>query len=247
MTRLLEQQVVFVSGGSRGVGAAICRTFAAHGADVAFNYTSDEAGAAATVAAVEAAGRRALAHRVSVLDEAGLATAAAQTRTELGPLQILVNNAGISQPLPLALMDRGDWEKVLSVNVGGCYHVTRAFIPQMIRQRQGVILNIGSLAGLRLIKAPIHYSASKAAVKGFSDALCKEMSRYQIRVNCLAPGLLDDGVGQALPEHRFQEYVEHVAMRRPGTLDEVAQFAAFLCSSRNSYMNGATIMMDGGL
>ena len=124
--------------------------------------------------------------------------------------------------------------------------VSRAVLRGMIRHKEGRILNISSLAGLRLLAAPIHYSASKAAIKGFTQALSKEVSRYNILVNCLAPGLLEEGLGQNLPKHREEAYLKHVALGRKGTLEEVARFAAFMVSHRNTYMNGATVVMDGG-
>ena len=240
---LLADKRVLVTGGSRGLGRSLCHTFAAEGARVAFNYSSDEAGAQETLSALPE-GR---AVQVSVTDEAGLNQMVTELEKDWGGLDILVNNAGISQPLPLALMEAEDWDTVMDVNVKGYFLATRAAVRGMIRRKAGCILNIGSLAGLRLIEAPIHYSASKAAVKGFTEALAKEIARYNIRVNCLAPGLLDDGVGRNLPEHRLKEYLKHVALHRVGRLDEVARLAAFLASDRNSYMTGATILMDGGL
>ena len=117
----------------------------------------------------------------------------------------------------------------------------------MIRRKRGVILNIGSLAGVRMIEAPVHYCASKAAIKGLTEALAKEVARYGIRVLCLAPGLLEDGVGRNLPDHRLADYLKHCALGRLGDLDEVARFAAFLVSDANSYMSGETVVIDGGL
>jgi NAD(P)-dependent dehydrogenase (short-subunit alcohol dehydrogenase family) len=243
---LLQDKTVFVSGGSRGLGRAFCAAFAEHGANVAFNYAHDSQAAAETVAQIESTGRRALAFQASVLDERALKESVNTVESTLGPLDALVNNAGISQPLPFALTEEEDWDKVMDINSKGQYMVARAVLPGMIRRRKGVMLNIGSLAGLRIIEAPIHYAASKAAAKGFTEALCKEVSRYGIRVNCLAPGLLDDGVGLNLPQHRLQDYVSFTALGRVGKMSEVARLAAFLISDRNSYMNGETIVMSGG-
>jgi 3-oxoacyl-[acyl-carrier protein] reductase len=245
--KLLQDKNVLVTGGSRGLGRALCERFSREGASVAFNYSSDQQGAAETLASIEQNGGKGRAFRISVLDEPGLNQMATELEKSWGRLDVLVNNAGMSQPLPLALMEEADWDKLMDVNVKGQFLAVRAAIRGMIRRKQGCILNIGSLAGLRLIEAPIHYSASKAAVKGFTEALAKEVARYQIRVNCLAPGLLDEGVGRNLPEHRLREYLKHVALHRVGKVEEVAAFAAFLISDRNSYMTGATIIMDGGL
>jgi len=244
---VLKGKRALVTGGSRGLGRAICAVLAEYGADVAFNYSGDQEGAEATLQAIRARERRARAFRASVLDEPALNAMVKNIEGDWGGIDILVNNAGVSQPLPLPLMEESDWDLVMDVNVKGQFLVSRAVLRGMIRRRAGALLNIGSLAGLRLIEAPVHYAASKAAIKGFTQALAKEVARYQIRVNCLAPGLLEEGVGQSLPEHRMKEYLRHVSLRRLGTLDEVARFAAFLVSDRNSYMNGETIVMDGAL
>jgi 3-oxoacyl-[acyl-carrier protein] reductase len=245
--KLLENKRALITGGSRGLGRALCAQFSLEGADVAFNYSSDQIGAQETAQVIETNGRAAMSFQVSVLDSDGLNQMVKQIESTWERVDILVNNAGISQPLPIALMEESDWDSVMDINAKGQFLTTRAALKGMIRRKSGTILNIGSLAGLRLLEAPVHYSASKAAVKGFTEALSKEVARYNIRVNCLAPGLLEEGVAQNLPEHRLKEYLKHVALHRTGTVQEVAAFAAFLVSDRNSYMNGATIIMDGGL
>jgi 3-oxoacyl-[acyl-carrier protein] reductase len=245
--KLLEGKRALVTGGSRGLGRFFCTQLSFEGANVAFNYSSDKEGAAETFESIERNGTRSLAFRVSVLDFNGLNAMVKEIEQAWGRIDILINNAGISQPLPVALMEESDWDSVMDVNVKGQFLAARAVLRGMIRRRNGSILNIGSLAGIRLLEAPVHYSASKAAVKGFTEALSKEVARYKVRVNCLAPGLMEEGVAQNLPEHRLREYLKHVALHRKGTLEEVARFATFLVSDRNSYMNGATIIMDGGL
>lgn len=246
MTRLLQGQRILVTGASRGLGRAFAVKFAAEGARVAFTYSSDDKGAEATRAGIEAAGADALGFKVSVLDEPGLAAAVKRLEAAWDGVDILVNNAGVSQALPLALMDAADWDRVLDTNLKGIHHASRAVLPGMIRVRRGQILNIGSLAGTRMIEAPIHYCASKAGVKGFTEAFSKEVSRYNIRVNCLAPGLLDEGVAQNLPDYKLDEFLRNLSLHRRGTLEEVAKFAAFMLSDRCTYMNGATVLMDGG-
>lgn len=135
----------------------------------------------------------------------------------------------------------------MDINVKGTFLTSRAVLPGMIRRKSGVILNLGSLAGARMLEAPVHYCASKAAVKGLTQAMAKELARYRIRVLCLAPGLLDDGMGRNIPETSLAEYLKHCALGRLGTLDEAARFAAFLVSDRNTYMNGETVVLDGGV
>ena len=228
------------------MGRAMCLQFAAAGAAVAFSYHKDEDSALQTKRDIESFGVAAKAIKASVLDITAMTKAARDIETSLGAIDILVNNAGISQPLPFALIEEEDWDKVLQTNCKGQYVASRAVVPGMIRRKQGVILNIASLAGLRIIEAPVHYSTSKAAIKGFTEALCKELARYQIRVNCLAPGLLDDGVGLNLPQHRLKDYLDNTALGRVGKMEEIAKFACFMVSDRNSYMNGETIMISGG-
>ena len=244
--RLADKRIV-VTGASRGLGRAFCVAFAAAGARVAFNYAKDEVGARVTAAAIEAAGGEALAIRASVVEEADMSAMARQVERAWGHVDVLVNNAGLSEPFPLPLIGVDDWDRVMGVNAKGHFLATRAFIRGMIRRKAGAILNIGSLAGIRLIESPVHYAASKAAIKGFTQALAKEVARYDIRVNCLAPGLLEDGVGRSLPEHRLDDYVRHVPLGRVGTFDEVARCAAFMVSDANSYMTGETVLMDGGI
>jgi NAD(P)-dependent dehydrogenase (short-subunit alcohol dehydrogenase family) len=117
----------------------------------------------------------------------------------------------------------------------------------MIRRKSGVIVNIGSLAGARMIEAPIHYTTSKAALIGMTEAMAKEVARHGIRVVCLAPGLLEDGLGRNLPDHRLADYLKHNALGRVGTFDEVAELCTLLASNRASYMTGETVVIDGGV
>jgi len=241
---VLAGKTALITGGSRGLGRALAVTFAAQGARVAFTYARDDEGAEATR---EAADGEVRAFRVSVLDVAATEAMIAEVERAWGGIDVLVNNAGISQNMPLALMEEEDWDRVMDVNVKGTFLTSKAVLRGMIRRRRGVVLNIGSLVSVRMIEAPIHYCASKAAVKGLSEALAKEVARYGIRVLCLAPGLLEDGVGRNLPDYRLADYLKHCSLGRLGGLDEVARFAAFLVSDANSYMSGETVVIDGGL
>ena len=244
---LLPGAAALVTGASRGLGRAICAELGTQGARVAFTYTRDEEGACATEAAVRAHGAEARGFKVSVLDAAGTEAMVRELEAEWGRIDVLVNNASISQNLPLALMEEEDWDRVLDVNLKGAFVTAKAVLRGMIRRKAGSVLNIGSLVSVRMLEAPLHYCASKAAIKGLTESLAKEVARYQIRVNCLAPGLLEGGLGRNLPEHRLADYLKHCALGRVGTFEEVARFAAFLVSGANSYMNGETIVMDGGV
>ena len=244
---MLKGKHILVTGGSRGLGRSLCLTFAGQGASVAFNFNADDEGATGTVERARACGSEIKAFKNSVLDRKTIMDMIASLEKSWGAIDILVNNAGISQVLPMALLEEEDWDGVMDVNVKGTYIVTRQVLRGMIRRKSGRILNIGSLAGMRLIESPVHYAASKAAIKGFTEALAKEVGRYGITVNCLAPGILEGGVGSNLPSYRLESYLKHCALGRVGTFDEISRTAAFMVSDENTYMNGVTLVMDGGL
>lgn len=244
-SNLLAGKKILVTGGSRGLGRALCLAFTAHGAELAFSWAANQAAAEETVSLCSQKGKPPLSFRASVLDSVAAATMVKELEQSWGRIDILVNNAGVSQNLPLALMEESDWDYVMDTNVKGAFLMSRAVLRGMYRGKSGVILNLGSLAGVRMIEAPVHYYTSKAAIKGFTEALAKEVARHNIRVLCLAPGLLEDGVGRNLPEYKLEDYLRHCALGRVGTFAEVAEFAAFLISDQNSYQSGSTVVMDG--
>jgi 3-oxoacyl-[acyl-carrier protein] reductase len=245
--KLLEKKRVLVTGGSRGLGRAIVLACARHGADVAFSYARNEE--AADITRTEAAdlGVDARMFRADVADSAQTEGMLRELEAAWGGLDVLVNNAAITQNLPLALLEEEDFDRVMRVNVKGTFLTSRAALRGMIRHKSGVIVNIGSLAGARMIEAPIHYTTSKAAIIGMTEALAKEVARHGIRVVCLAPGLLEDGLGRNLPDHRLADYLKHNALGRVGTFAEVAEVCVLLASSRSSYVSGETLVMDGGV
>jgi 3-oxoacyl-[acyl-carrier protein] reductase len=237
---LLDGRIALVTGGSRGLGRAICVTLAREGARVAFNYARSDDDAQATLAEL---GPLASAHKVSVLDKAGLAALV----RELPRVDILINNAGHGQVVPLALMEEEDWDAMMDTHVKGAFLATQAVLRVMVREKYGRIINVSSLAGIKMMQAPVHYATAKAALKGFTESLAKEVGRYGITVNCVAPGILDEGVSDHLPPARREEYLRHCALRRVGKLAEAAEVIAFMASERNSYMNGATVVVDGAV
>jgi NAD(P)-dependent dehydrogenase (short-subunit alcohol dehydrogenase family) len=245
--KLLEGRVALVTGGSRGLGRAIAKVFAREGAFTAFCYSRSETDAQHTLQEIQAVGEG-RAFRVSVLDKEGLKGICKEVEAQLGqPIDTLVNNAGIGQVVPLALMEEEDWDRMMDTHVKGAFLATQAVLRGMVRIKKGHVLNIGSLAGVKMLQAPVHYATAKAALKGFTESLAKEVARYGIRVNCLAPGLLEEGVSDNLPAYRREEFLKHCALGRLGQPSEVAELAAFMVSDRNSYMSGATVVVDGAV
>jgi NAD(P)-dependent dehydrogenase (short-subunit alcohol dehydrogenase family) len=246
--KLLEGRTALVTGGSRGLGRAICKEFAKEGARVAFNYQKSRSEAEAALAALREGGAQAWAFQCSVSDKPAVDEMVRTLEKESGgPVDILVNNAGVGQVVPLALMTEEDWDRMLDTHVKGAFLVTQSVLRGMIRQKRGRILNVSSLAGAKMIAAPVHYCTAKAALKGFTESLSKEVGRYGITVNAIAPGILEEGVSQNVPKANLDEFLKHCALRRTGTLQEVAALAALLVSDRNSYMTGATVIADGGV
>jgi len=246
MTSLAGKRCL-VTGGSRGLGRAICEAFVAAGAKVAFTYRTDTADAEAARAALVALGAEPLVFQGNVADAAHVKHVVAEVTRAWGGIDVLVNNAGITQILPIALLEEADFDAVMAVNVKGPYLMSRAVLRSMIRARSGHILNIGSFASERVIEAPVHYAAAKSALRGMTEALAREVGRYNIKVNLLSPGLLDCGLAKMLPKHRVQEYLSQVSLGRLGTAKEVAQIATFMVSDESSFMAAAKIVADGGL
>jgi 3-oxoacyl-[acyl-carrier protein] reductase len=236
-----------VTGGSRGLGLAICKALAGHGAKVAFTFSKSTQDADDARLSLIELGCEPLVFQGSVADIAHVKKSVAEILSCWGGIDVLVNNAGITQILPIALLEEDDWDAVMDVNVKGTYLFSRAVLKSMIRARSGRILNIGSFASERVIEAPVHYAAAKSALRGFTEALAREVGRYNIMVNLLSPGLLDVGLAQMLPKHRIKEYLSQASLGRLGTASELAEIAAFLVSDENTFMTAAKIVADGGL
>lgn len=247
MSKMLEQRFALVTGGSGAIGQAIVRVLVREGAAVTFTYHSREDEARKLEAELKAEGARVSAVPLDILRQADCKALAERLEKEGFPVDLLVNNAGITEIMPFALIQEEDWDKLMDVNVKGPFLVTHAFIRGMIRRKRGSIVNLGSLAGQRLLEVPVHYATSKSAMIGFTLSLAKEMSKYKIRVNCVVPGLLEGGVSAHIPENLIQEFNKYCATGRAGTCLEVAELVAFLGSDRASYINAQAIHVDGGV
>jgi len=246
MALLLEGKRAFVSGGTRGIGAAICEVFAREGADVAFNYHSRDDLAEDVKGRIEAHGRRALGYKISVTDRVGMKHIAREIKEAWGPIQVLVNNAAVNKPDNFATTTDKSWDWVVETNVGSLFAVTKPFYKQMLRERHGHILNITSVGAIRSLPTSVHYATSKAAMIGFTKCLSREAANFGVSVNAIAAGIFDTDLGHSLPERLIQMHDFWVPKGRKGSPSELAEIAAFMTSDRNSFMSGEVVIVDGG-
>ena len=246
MSLLLEGKRAFVSGGTRGIGAAICEILAREGADVAFNYNSRDDLVEEMKKKIEAHGRRALAFKVSVTDRYGMKHIAREIKDEWGPINVLVNNAAVNKADNFATTTDKSWDWVIDTNIDSLFAVTKPFYKQMLRERDGHILNITSVGAIRSLPTSVHYATSKAAMIGFTKCLSREAGNFGISVNAIAAGIFDTDLAHSLPERLLQMHDFWVSKGRLGKPSELAEIAAFMVSDRNSFMNGEVIIVDGG-
>ncbi len=233
--------MVLVTGGSRGIGRAVCLAFAQDGSDVAFCYSKDEAGAAETARLIERAGAGALAIRCDVSDEEQVREMFAAVPS----LTVLVNNAGIAQFGEISDTSLAEWNRVMAVNAGGAFLCTRAAVPKFMRRGEGCIVNISSVWGETGGACEAAYSASKAALIGFTKAAAKELAPSNIRVNCVSCGYIETEMNARLSQEEKAEFLRDVPLGRAGTPEEVA--AAVLFLAKNKYITGEVLRVNGGL
>jgi len=239
---MLDGKRVLVTGGSGGIGRGICEVLAREGARVAFTYHGNQAGADATREAIH--GGLAIAADLRQRDAA--AAVVKQVEAELGGLDALVNNAAVSEAVPFVLVDDDQWDDLIALNVTGVFRLCRAAVRGMLRQKFGRIVNIGSIAGTRSIASPVHYATSKGAIEGMTHSLAHELGRYGVLTNCISAGIFEGGLRSTIPEHHQRRYIDACALGRIGQPAECGELVAFLASSRNTYLNGAVIVLDGG-
>ncbi|MBV9193792.1 MAG: 3-oxoacyl-ACP reductase FabG [Solirubrobacterales bacterium] len=242
-----EGRVALVTGGSRGIGRAICEALAAEGAAVAVNYRSGRAQAKEVVAAIEAGGGRALAVSGDVSEYSDAERMVHETVDGLGGLHVLVNNAGISKDALIYNMDPGWWLDVMRINFGGVFNCTKASLGHFMSQREGVIVNISSVMGEVGWVGESNYSASKGAVNAFTRCCAVEFARFGIRVNAVLPGFSPtDLVAGLMDKDGGKGIKKQLPLKEFGDVDEIARVAVFLAGPDANYMTGSLVAVDGG-
>jgi 3-oxoacyl-[acyl-carrier protein] reductase len=242
-----DARPAIVTGGSKGIGASICVALARQGRPVTFCYSSDEAGAAQTVAAVEADGGKALAVRADVCDVNDVDRLFGEAEAAFGPTLVLVNNAGIARDGLLVRMTDDQWNAVLQTNLTGAFHTIRRATPGMMKARYGRIVNISSVGGHIGAAGQANYAAAKAGLLGLSRSVARELARRNVTCNVVAPGPIDTAMTEGMPEEWRKTAQDTVPLGRFGTPDECGATVAFLCSEAAGYITGVLLPVDGGL
>ncbi|MBI3895872.1 MAG: 3-oxoacyl-ACP reductase FabG [Acidobacteria bacterium] len=237
---------VLVTGGSRGIGRAIVEEFGRVGHAVAFTYVQNRESAEAQVASLMENGTRAVAYQADVRDFQRAQEVVKQVQELLGPVEVLVNNAGIRRDRALLNMDPAVWQEVIETNLTGTFNYSRSIIPDLIR-RGGVILNIASVSGMMGIAGQTNYSASKAGIIGFTKALSREVARLGVRVNAIVPGAIETDMTISMEESARRKLYAQIPSGRPGCAQQVARLALYLASQDATYITGQVFVIDGGL
>jgi 3-oxoacyl-[acyl-carrier protein] reductase len=244
--RELDGKVAIVTGGSRGIGQAIVAELARRGADVVFSYRHDDDGARATIAAVEAADRRAVAQRVDMRDPPSAQHVATACQDLFGRLDILVNNAGLARDAVVWKMTDEAWAEVIETDLTAAFRCIRASIPLMRASGGGRIVSIASINALRGKFGQSNYAAAKAGLIGLTKSVAREVGAFGITANVVAPGLIETAMATALPEDVRQRSIAETVVGRLGTVDDVAQAVAFLAGPAARHITGAVLNVDGG-
>ena len=240
-------QVVLVTGGSKGIGRSIALAFAESGAIIAVNYRSDEAAAERVLADIQGRGAQGVALRADVTDLAQVRSMVDELVSRHDRIDVLVNNAGGTRDGLLALMDPNDWDAVIDLNLKSVFHCCKVVSRQMMSQRRGAIVNVSSLSGITGLPGQTNYAAAKGGVNAFTKALAREVARFGIRVNAVAPGLVETEMTAALPASQRERLLAGVPMGRMALPEEVAAVVRFLGSEAASYITGQIVQVTGGI
>jgi 3-oxoacyl-[acyl-carrier protein] reductase len=236
-----------VTGSSRGIGAATARALASDGWAVGVNYSRDRDGAESVVASIEEAGGRAIALGADVAAEAEPEAMLGTVAEELGPVLVLVNNAGVTADGLSVRLDDEAWNHVLEVNLTAAFRLTRAVLRPMMRERFGRVVNVSSVVGLRANPGQANYAAAKAGLIALTRTVAAEVARRGITVNAVAPGLIETELTREVTTNGAEGLLASIPARRPGSPEEVAACIRFLASDEAAYVNGAVLPVDGGM
>lgn len=240
-------RLVLITGASRGIGAAMAKTFAAMGDRVAINFCHSASAAQELQESIRQQGGKAVLAPFDVSDAAKVSAAIAALQEEQGPVEVLIHNAGISQQKQFQDLTDADWRRMMGVHLDGAFYTARAVLPAMIAQKCGEILFVSSMWGISGGSCEVHYSAAKAGLIGLTKALAKEVGLSGIRVNCLAPGVIQTAMNAMHSPETLRCLAEETPLGKLGTPQDVANAAWFLTSPQAGFITGQTLSVDGGI
>jgi len=240
------EKIALVTGASRGIGRGIALQLGREGWDVCVNYIQQKEAAEAVAAELRAMGRRAMVHQADVADGEAVAAMVRAAEQELGPISLLVNNAGIAGQCLFQDVTDEMWNRYMAVNLGGARNTIRAVLPRMIHEKEGCIINISSMWGLRGASCEVTYCCTKAALIALTRSLALELAPSHIRVNCVAPGVIDTDMVQVLGQETLDALAEQTPLGRLGTPEDIAHAVAFFASDKASFLTGQVLTADGG-
>lgn len=242
-----ENATAIVTGATRGIGRAIALELGRRGCHVAFNYAHSAEQAAGLLSELKRTGVEALSFQADVADLQQVKKMVEAVKEKFEKIDFLVNNAGITRDRPLYAMTEEDWDRVIETNLKGAFNICRSVILGMMKAKRGKILNISSISGITGLPGQVNYSASKAGLIGLTKALAKETAKLHITVNCLALGFIETDMTAGLQAAQREQILAMIPAGRAGTVEEVAEVAAFMLSDASRYITGQVLQVDGGL
>jgi 3-oxoacyl-[acyl-carrier protein] reductase len=245
--KLLEGKVALVTGASKGIGNAVAKKFAEHGADVAFTYLSSVEKGEALEKELAAMGVKAKGYRSDASDYAAAEQLINAVVEDFGKLDVLVNNAGITKDNLLMRMTEEMWDTVLNVNLKSCFNTVKAATRTFMKQKSGSIINMTSVVGIKGNAGQSNYAASKSGIIGFTKSVALELGSRGIRCNAIAPGFIETEMTAVLDEKMVQTWRDAIPLKRGGTPEDVADCAVFLASDMSTYITGQVLQVDGGM
>ena len=245
--KLLESKVAIITGGSRGIGKSICETFAQNGCDVAFTYNNSKDSAEALAKELNSTGIKAKSYKSDASNFDDATKLVEDVLNDFGKIDILVNNAGIKKDNLLMRMEKSDFDSVINTNLSSVFDLTKASIKTFLKQRNGSIVNISSVVGVKGNAGQSNYSASKAGIIGFSKSIALELGSRNIRSNVIAPGFIETDMTDSLSEDVINSWKESIPLKRGGNPSDVGNACVILASDLSSYITGQTLHVDGGM
>ncbi len=245
--KLLEGKTAIVTGASKGIGKAIATQFAKQGANVAFTYLSSVEKAQALEKELQAFGTKVVGYRSDASNTAEAENLANQVIADFGTIDVLVNNAGITRDGLLMRMSEQQWDDVINTNLKSVFNLTKACLKVFLKNKNGSIINITSVVGIRGNAGQSNYSASKAGIIGFTKSVALELGSRNLRSNAIAPGFIETEMTEVLNEKVVQEWADSIPLKRAGKAEDVANCAVYLASDLSAYVTGQVLQVDGGM